>query len=546
MRISRLTLVAALTIMALIFNSFAVSGTVEGVSNTKWKIEANERIEKYRKSNAQIKVVDNDGNVIPNIKVNAEQITHAFGFGTAISDKVLEDEKYATFIKDNFEWAVFENESKQYHNEKLNNEGTKIVRNYEEPDKMLDFCEKNNIKVRGHCLFWESPIYTPYWIASLSKKKLAKLVDDRLASAVNHYKGRLEHWDVLNETMNWDFFRNSLGNDIIVKMHDYTRKNDPNVKLYVNDYNTIEGVNKGDGKSSADDYRKHIEGLIKLGTHIDGIGVQGHFKDTVDPVSVYANFESLAPLKQPILVTEYDSVNSDENKRADNLEALYRTALSHPSVEGVMMWGFWAGKHWRGANAAIVNLDWTLNEAGKRYFQLMEEWTTKYEGTTDVNGLASFRGFHGKYKITLTSNDGKIYKSELNLDSVKASTAVIIKVDQWKEKEPDVLLTPTPTPTAEKKPTPKPLAVGTTIFTDNFSKTEPGKIASGWTRTWDAGLIAVAKVPGKSTKRLEVVDASGSMGSKATRAFTPVYQKFAIEFSFSYLRNTDFFSYDTG
>jgi len=39
--------------------------------------------------------------------------------------------------------------------------------------------------------------------------------------------------------------------------------------------------------------------------------------------------------------TEYDSVTPDEYRRADNLENLYRTAFSHPSVEGIVMWGFW-------------------------------------------------------------------------------------------------------------------------------------------------------------------------------------------------------------
>jgi hypothetical protein len=62
--------------------------------------------------------------------------------------------------------------------------------------------------------------------------------------------------------------------------------------------------------------------------------------------------------------------------RADNLETLYRMALSKPAVDGIMMWGFWAGSHWRGSNAAIVNLDWTLNASVQRYQSLLAEWTT--------------------------------------------------------------------------------------------------------------------------------------------------------------------------
>jgi len=40
------------------------------------------------------------------------------------------------------------------------------------------------------------------------------------------------------------------------------------------------------------------------------------------------------------------------------------------------MWGFWERVHWRGRDASIVNDNWTLNEAGRRFESLMNEWTT--------------------------------------------------------------------------------------------------------------------------------------------------------------------------
>jgi endo-1,4-beta-xylanase len=32
--------------------------------------------------------------------------------------------------------------------------------------------------------------------------------------------------------------------------------------------------------------------------------------------------------------------------------------FAHPSVEGILMWGFWQGKHWR-PNAFLWKKDWT-------------------------------------------------------------------------------------------------------------------------------------------------------------------------------------------
>ena len=85
--------------------------------------------------------------------------------------------------------------------------------------------------------------------------------------------------------------------------------------------------------------------------------------------------------------------DDDETSCADKLELVYRTAYSHPAVEGIMMWVFWAGASWRGPNAGLAHRDWTLNEAGKRYEALMEEWTTEVSGQTDADGVLSFRGF---------------------------------------------------------------------------------------------------------------------------------------------------------
>jgi len=77
------------------------------------------------------------------------------------------------------------------------------------------------------------------------------------------------------------------------------------------------------------------------GAEIDGIGVQGHFDEDVEPLVVKARLDNLATLGIPIWVTEYDSKTPDVNKRAENLENLYRIAFSHPAVEGIIMWGFW-------------------------------------------------------------------------------------------------------------------------------------------------------------------------------------------------------------
>jgi hypothetical protein len=84
--------------------------------------------------------------------------------------------------------------------------------------------------------------------------------------------------------------------------------------------------------------------------------------------------------------------------------------FSHPAVEGIIMWGFWDAAHWK-KNAPLFREDWSLKPAGQIYKDLvLEEWRTQNSGPTDGKGVYQTRGFHGRYKITATSQVGSSEK----------------------------------------------------------------------------------------------------------------------------------------
>jgi hypothetical protein len=92
------------------------------------------------------------------------------------------------------------------------------------------------------------------------------------------------------------------------------------------------------------------------------------------------------------------------------------------------MWGFWAGSHWRGSNAAIVDLDWMLNAAGQHYRSLMDEWTTT-NGTSGAGGAFEFRGIHGTYEVTLTPPDGEPTLRTITLEPGESTSVLTLTLD---------------------------------------------------------------------------------------------------------------------
>ncbi len=170
---------------------------------------------------------------------------------------------------------------------------------------------------------------------------------------------------------------------------------------FINDYNIIAGG------YDLDAYVQQISDLQDAGAHIDGIGVQGHFSDGNNSMAqISQRLDTLAEFGLPIWVTEYDYANADENLRADFLEDFYRTAFAHPAVEGILMWGFWANAHWRGADAALLDADFSVNAAGQRYQALRAEWWTNDAGVSDGSGAVDFTGYYGDYAVTLSDGSG--------------------------------------------------------------------------------------------------------------------------------------------
>ncbi len=369
--------------------------------------QENAQISQLREGNAEVNVVDQFGNPVANVSIDAREVQSQFPFGSAINSNVLTNQQYADFFKSHFNTAAMEDESTWYYNEPTQGNVTYAV-----ADAIASYAQANNISLRGPALFWGDPSIIQPWLKQLSPADLLNAVESRLESAVTHFEGTFDQWTVDNELLNSHFFQDALGPSIVPWMFQQVRALDPNVKLFVNDYNAIEGT-------ATAAYIAEIKSLEAQGAEVDGIGVQGHFTSPVNPQDVTARLNSLGQLGLPIWITEFDTVNADPNLRAADMQALYRAAFSNPNVQGILMWGFWAGSIWRGPNAAMVNQDWTLNADGQAYEDLMHAWTTVADGATDGNGQFAFRGFGGTYDITVTGPGGQttVQQVTLNADS---------------------------------------------------------------------------------------------------------------------------------
>ena len=72
------------------------------------------------------------------------------------------------------------------------------------------------------------------------------------------------------------------------------------------------------------------------------------------PLSLQLRLDHLAQSGLPLWVTELNLLQQDPTLRADYYDNVYRLYFSHPSVHGIVLWGFW-DQHAKSPFAALVD-----------------------------------------------------------------------------------------------------------------------------------------------------------------------------------------------
>ena len=372
-----------------------------------WRDDALARIEAHRKADLSILIVDADGEPVEGARVSVRMLRHEFGFGSAVAAKFLvgDDPNVTTYrerVKRLFNRVTIESDLKWPHWEDLENRDLAI--------RALKWLRENGLPVRGHCLVWAGWSWMPDDIYDLKDDPdaLRRRVTDHIVGEVLALRGQLAEWDVVNEPRWYDEIQRRLGRECMVDWFRLVRQFDPTPKLFINEYGILsDSWGYSYGTPSWKHYKDTIQSLLEQGAPIDGIGLQGHFSWTLtSPWRVLDTLDQFAEFGKPLLITEFDIDTSDEQRQADYMRDFMTAAFSHPAVQGIIMWGFWEGRHWR-PDSALFRLDWSVKPCGRVWEQLVfDEWWTDSEITTDGGGRGVVRGFRGDYEVVACAPDG--------------------------------------------------------------------------------------------------------------------------------------------
>jgi GH35 family endo-1,4-beta-xylanase len=377
---------------------------------------AGQRIERRRKADAAVRVVDAEGKPVAGARVKVEQVSHEFLFGCnafpvlGYDDPKMEETyerefsallNYATL---GFYWGAYEYEQGKPQEARLR--------------RQAEWCRDHGIATKGHPLVWHE-VY-PNWGPSDPDDTRGRL-RARVSEIVSGFAGLIGRWDVVNEATVSATVDNGVGHwakrdgaaAIVAESLRWARMANPSATLLYNDYNI------------GADFEKLVANLIAAGAPLDAIGIQSHMHGGEWPVpKVWETCETYARFGKRLHFTEVTVLSGEhgwkrspwpttpegEALQADYVEKLYTVLFSHPAVEAITWWDFMDGG-WQGAPAGLVHADLTPKLVYERLMKLIKgKWWTNLETQTEEAGVARFRGFLGHYCVTVSTPAGDIVR----------------------------------------------------------------------------------------------------------------------------------------
>lgn len=241
-------------------------------------------------------------------------------------------------------------------------------------DRFVAYADANDMRKRGHVMIWYKQI--PQWLEDEAPNWTAQQVYDFTRSYIlalsSYTKGKIDEWDVLNEAVLSNGFRENTWYDIVntqendngekgyikffANLFKWAREVNPDAALFYNDFSAEEyGNNKNNTMMAMVDDLKNIHNAP-----IDGVGLQSHFQlsqasqNFIDKVG--QTIEALGVLGLTGNITELDfricgevTTEKLETQRL-GYERLVKTAFSKSNCNTVLIWGVSDNDSWVDAN----------------------------------------------------------------------------------------------------------------------------------------------------------------------------------------------------
>jgi hypothetical protein len=421
-------------------------------------------IEKYRKGNIWIKVVDESSEPLRGCSISFKQTSRDFLFAVAASP-YDNNEEYIDLLKQvgincvysYFQYGdvqpepgVFDFRSRDYQVSSLLSNGFQSI-----GDLGWLFARTN----------WGIPDKDcPGYLDSMSFDKIKENVYQHMYTIAERYRGKIDIWEALAEpTMgfvnefNWTWNQKY---EIYITATRAIKDANPEAKIFswnpslpyelFRDYDPEDLTL--DQKAGQIPYSEFIRLALEkqmsidiIGLHLVNSGVDvyaepPHIHPTIDLVSISTLIDQYAKFDKPLFFREHQAPSVqveggswwhqpwDELTQAEYVQQFYTLVFSKPLMTGI---GWSTGfsddlnEQYGCLGGGLLDADLNPKPSYFALKELVNSWTTSGSGETDEKGEFEFRGFAGDYEIVLETADGRSYTMTIHVDEQQSNEITI-------------------------------------------------------------------------------------------------------------------------
>ena len=378
----------------------------------------------HRRAQARVRILNPDGTPAAHRAVRVDQVSHRFLFGCGAFDAVamqaVPDAAARAFLAERMEkWlALFNYGTLPFYWGRYEPQEGRTA--YRETMAAAKWLREKNVQVKGHPLCWHTVCAD--WLMQYDNDEILRRQLERVRRDVTAYRGVIGLWDVINEVVimpMFDRYDNAvtricrdLGRIRLVKeVFAAAKESDPDAVLLINDFNTSVS------------YEILLEGLLEAGVPIGAIGIQSHqhqgywgLEKLQEVLARFSRFGLPIHFTENTLISgeimpghivdlndwqvdSWPSTPEGEERQAREMAEMYTALFRHPLVEAITTWDFNDGC-WLKAPSGLVREDNSEKPAYRALHELIHgDWETHETLSTDAEGVLSFTGFRGGYRL---------------------------------------------------------------------------------------------------------------------------------------------------
>ncbi len=395
-------------------------------------------IETYRKGTIAIRVLDAQGNPVPDAAVAYRQTGSSFVFGAnPLGDSGAFDRQLAGLMREaginqsyiTARWGLLQQSPARFDWHNI------------DQFQRLPSQQAMGFDLLGALSIW-FPNNADFWPEFLdaadfdSFKEAVYRYGHRLAQ---RYAGRIDFWE-LNELnlasanvfgLDWD-------QRLAIKRVFAQAVKDANPQARILNGSTALPFEFRDSDPFPALLKEDVSSdAVGLELYYSGVNTDGHALVGLDLVSISDLLDRYESFGKPIYVKELSAPSAqipgsswwqrdwDEALQAEYLRKVYTIAFGKPLIQGITWsWGVSDADAWI-HHGGLVDADLKPKPAYFALKDLLHAWRTEGTARTDAQGRVDFRGFAGSYEVVVSLPGGQVQQATVRIREQRHGQAVI-------------------------------------------------------------------------------------------------------------------------